>query len=120
MLQAAQAIFSVRNSEASVFSSRRLDLHGLHAAEAIECLHALLPEIHLRHSRGGRCVVDVSVVTGSGHHSAARGTTEHSRVYTAAVAVCAELGIEYTPIKDPRGYTGGFVAHLSGDALENN
>lgn len=57
--QAAQQIFMQRNTEATVLRGQ-IDLHGLHVAEAEECLRALLPRLR---DLGVR---QIHVITGSG------------------------------------------------------
>lgn len=112
--QAAQAIFSLRNSEQAVFGRRQLDMHGLHASEVSECLHALLPEIYTSVGQGRGHQVEVAVVTGSGHHTTGnKGAHNLSRTYNAATSVCDEMGLSYRPIKDPKGYVGGIMIRLT-------
>jgi hypothetical protein len=140
-IQAGQTIFSLRNTTHSIFNSRQLDMHGLHAAEVTECLFALLPDIYshaagirghtakntigsssygedvnLFGSRRGReaSTVEVTVITGSGHHTTGnKGAENLSRTYHAAVGVCTAMELSHRDVKDPRGYVGGIVIRLT-------
>lgn len=58
-------------------------------------------------------ILRLSVVTGSGHHSTQRGKGDKSRVYNAVVGLCDEIGLNYSPIRDPKGYIGGVLVDVS-------
>jgi DNA-nicking Smr family endonuclease len=45
--KAAQDLFSHRNTQQSILSMGRLDLHGLHVNEAILCLTDMIPSLRL-------------------------------------------------------------------------
>ncbi len=60
--QTAQSLFKLRNTSASV-TNGKIDLHGLHVAEAQDCLYSLLPVL------SGMGNKPVTIVTGSGELS---------------------------------------------------
>lgn len=104
--QAAQAIFSQRNSEMSI-SRGQLDLHGLHVAEATACLHELLPVLAL----SPVAKAPITIVTGSGHHSVG-GQKGKPRLLPAVQGVLDELGYEYQLVKDVNGFVSGVNVRL--------
>lgn len=60
--QAAQQIFRTRNSPQSLMRGQ-VDLHGLHVAEAQECISVIVPileQMNVKH---------IHIITGSGMHS---------------------------------------------------
>lgn len=82
-----------------------LDMHGLHVAEVEECLRCLLPTLA---SAG---LKEVRVVTGSGHHT--EGPQKQvSRLLPCAERVVGEMDLQYTFIKDPKGFVGGLLVRL--------
>jgi hypothetical protein len=115
--QAARILFQQRNSSEGLLSQRTIDLHGLHVAEAVECLLSLLPLL-AGHFSDTRVSGRVTIVTGSGHHSvggrkAGTGTVPTGRVFCAVEALLTEWGLVYSPVKDPNGYVGGLSVDIS-------
>jgi hypothetical protein len=108
---AAKAIFTQRNSAAHLLKGR-LDLHGLHITESLDCLRALLPAIR------DLGVTSVNIITGTGHHShataaggAVGGDDADQRVSRLLLAVQSlvqdELCLSRTKaVRDPKGYIG--------------
>ena len=97
-LQAAKEIFSRRNTSQSILAKGRIDLHGLHVAEAVASLEEILPALGT-----GRTV---TVVTGSGHHTA--GPQQgHARLLPAVQAFLDQQGYKYRLVKDDNGHVGG-------------
>lgn len=98
--EAAQTIFQKRNSPASV-NAGFLDLHGLHVAEALECLDELLPELlqspfHRRKP--------VRVITGSGHHTVG-GKKGTSRLLASAKQYIESIHeYSYVVVTDVNGF----------------
>jgi DNA-nicking Smr family endonuclease len=106
-VEAAQEIFSRRNTTASIMnhSVGRVDLHGLHVAEAVECLRQLLPAI----SAGGQ--KRITIVTGSGHHT--KGPQPgRARLLPAVQSFLDEMRVSYREVKDDNGYVGGLAVSL--------
>jgi hypothetical protein len=89
-------------------------VHGLHAAELVECLDSLIPYLrnYLKPSSKlqGRGMLNgaanIRVITGSGHHSSGpqKGV---SRLLPTAEEYCATHNMTYSMIKDPNGYPCG-------------
>lgn len=102
---AAECIFKARNSPASI-AAGRVDLHGLHVAEAQELLPPLLGKMQ---ETGARIA---TVVCGSGHHSAGP-QRQVPRLLPTAERVCRELGLQYLLIKDGQGFVGGLRVELT-------
>ena len=103
---AAKHVFSARNSEAGLLKGS-IDLHGLHVAEAEDCLQNLLPTLAL----AGRA--SVSVVTGSGNHSrGGGGGGGQARLLPAVQKLCSDMGLPWQPIV-VHGFTGGVLVDVA-------
>ncbi len=104
-LQAAKAIFRKRNS-LSDLQQGRVDVHGLHVQEAIDCLNELIP---LYQQYGFQ---QLRIVTGSGHHT--KGPQEgKARLHPAVKTLLEdEYRFRVKDIKDPSGYVGGMVVDI--------
>ena len=85
----------------------KVDLHGLHVAEVEMCLAELIP-----HFQRLRAFSQLSIVTGSGHHSAG-SHIGRARVLPAVIRLCSDLGLKYVDIKDTNGYVGGISVIIS-------
>jgi DNA-nicking Smr family endonuclease len=96
-LQAAKDIFSRRNTSQSILAKGRIDLHGLHVAEAVATLEEILPALP-----PGK----ITIVTGSGHHTAGpqRG---QARLLPAVQNFLGQQGYKFWVVKDDNGHVGG-------------
>lgn len=99
--QAAKELFSRRNTRQSV-TCGRVDLHGLHVAEAVQCLEEVLPSL------AGR---NVTIVTGSGHHTAGPQKGQ-ARLLPAVQGLLDGWGVTYRAVKDDNGFVGGLNVNL--------
>ena len=119
--QAAQQIFRTRNSPQALMRGQ-VDLHGLHVAEAQECISVIVPileQMNVKH---------VHIITGSGmyflssynwtffklsvwfrlgHHTVGpqRGV---ARLMPSVQSTLDTRGYKTVPVKDANGYLGGF------------
>ena len=105
-------------------------MHGLHVAEAIELLQGLLlpqgfgselPEGLEKVRAAIRRLPNVTIVTGSGHHSSGQHSRSQqlqsqtqtqsqpqSPLLAGVLQCCTDNGIaNYVLVKDSRGFTGG-------------
>eukprot|EP01036_Dinobryon_divergens_P022641 gene22641-30919_t len=98
--KAAQQIFRTRNSPQSLMRGQ-VDLHGLHVAEAQECISVIVPileQMNVKH---------IHIITGSGHHTVGpqRGV---ARLMPSVQSTLDAMGYKTVPVKDANGYIGGF------------
>ncbi|OWZ08295.1 hypothetical protein PHMEG_00019184 [Phytophthora megakarya] len=101
---AASEIFESRNPPNQLYMDRMMDLHGLHAAEAVEFLTQMLPKL------ADEGVDSIYLVTGSGHHS--KGPDGNVRLLPAVERFLAGEGYQYTPIADGAGFVGMLLVDL--------
>jgi hypothetical protein len=101
---AALQIFESRNPKSQIYHDRVMDLHGLHVAEAVEFLSAMLATL------ADDGIESIHVVTGSGHHS--KGSTGNARLLPAVERFLATEGYQFSPVADRRGYVGMLMVDL--------
>jgi DNA-nicking Smr family endonuclease len=104
--RACKIVFSARNSK-DMLHSGKLDLHGLHALEAEECLYSLLPAL------SNKGLIEVTVFTGSGHHS--QSGDKKGRLRAVVISVCDELKLPVQGLVEPGGggHVGAFTVRVS-------
>lgn len=115
-LQAAQALFRLRNADPRQLLRGVLDLHGLHVQESEELLRQLVPLFV-------RCTAlqQLRLITGSGHHSVAYGHGT-ARLLPALRALCSDEFVSagyvlagdrgVKEVKDDNGYVSALQVQL--------
>ena len=126
LAQAAQQIFRTRNSSQSLLRGQ-IDLHGLHVAEAQECISVIVPMLEQMNVKQVHIVTGTGIVFpisfyllmkclpynfnvcvfGLGHHTVGpqRGV---ARLMPSVQSTLDGMGYRTTPVKDANGYIGGF------------
>jgi DNA-nicking Smr family endonuclease len=102
---AAKAIFRKRNSLSDLLEGR-VDLHGLHASEALDCLEELLPLFQRAQYS------TIKVVTGTGHHTAGPHQGKSRLNPTVRDYLAHSTRFKFQDVRDNLGYCGGFLVQI--------
>ena len=103
-IKAAKNIFLTRNQEASL-KKGKIDMHGLHVAEAINTLEELIPLYK------SLSISSITVITGTGHHSVDK---HRAGVLLPNIEKYIKgLSMKYKTIIDPNnGLIGGIIINI--------
>lgn len=104
-LLAAKAIFRKRNPLSDLLEGR-IDLHGLHATEALDCLDELIPLYEKAK------YAKIKVITGTGHHTKETLQTKSRLNHVVREYLSTEIYCKFIDIIDKSGYSGGFLVTL--------
>ncbi len=102
---AAKAIFRKRNALPDLLEGR-IDLHGLHATEALDCLDEIIPLYEK--ARFGK----IKVITGTGHHTKGKLQSMSRLNPVVREYLQTETRFRFSDVLDNSGYSGGFLVHL--------
>ena len=110
-------MFVQRNPVSSVLAGK-IDLHGLHVEEAVECITELIHAkmygsdfieesyfgaLKLRNAT--RVAETLNIITGSGHHSQGHGNYK-PRILPAIQELFESWELDYNLVKDVNGFVG--------------
>lgn len=85
----------------------KIDLHGLHVSEAVDCVTELIPI----YEKSG--IKRLTIVTGTGHHT--KGPQQgKARLLPYVRDLCEnQLRLRVQEVRDNSGYSGGLIVTLS-------